>query len=118
MRLELLDINDFVLKKNLKPVTTVRLYEKVGKTDPAGLFSEEIFSRFGSAERRKNFAYVNLKVTVIHPEAYPIITGLDSTISKLLTNKAKYVITKEGLLVEDPEKGSSGITFFINNYKK
>jgi DNA-directed RNA polymerase beta' subunit len=118
MRLELLDINDFVLKKNLKPVTTVRLYEKVGKTDPSGLFSEEIFGKFGSAERRRNFAYINLKVTIIHPEAYSIIAGLDSSVSKLLANKAKYVINKEGILTEDPEKGSSGITFFINNYKK
>ena len=102
MRLELLDINDFIEKNKLKPVTTVRLYEKVGKTDPAGLFSEEIFGKFGSSERRRNFAYINLKVTIIHPEAYSIVTGLDPSISKLLANKAKYVITKEGILELDP----------------
>ncbi len=119
MKLQLLDINEFIKKNKLKQVTTVRLYEKVGKTDPSGLFSEEIFGKFGSTDRRKNFAYIDLKVTVIHPEAYPIILGLDASISKLLTNKAKYVIDeKTGTLIEDPEKGSSGINFFINNYNK
>jgi len=37
MKLQLLDIDEFIKKNDLKPVTTVRLYEKVGKTDPAGL---------------------------------------------------------------------------------
>lgn len=82
------------------------------------MFSEELFGKFGSAERRRNFAYIDLKVTIIHPEAYPIITGLDTTISKLILNKAKYMITEEGSLIEDPEKGSSGIIFFIKNYNK
>jgi len=34
------------------------------------------------------------------------------TISKLLTNKAKYIIDENtGTLIEDAEKGSSGISF-------
>ena len=36
MKLELLNINEYIRENKLKPVTTVRLYEKVGKTDPAG----------------------------------------------------------------------------------
>ena len=118
MRLELLDINEFIVKNKLKPVTTVRLYEKVGKTDPAGLFSEEIFGRFGSTDRRKNFAYIDLKTKIIHPEVYSVVTGLDTMVSKLLTNKSKYSVDKTGMLVEDQEKGSSGIDYFISIYKK
>jgi len=118
MKLELLDISKFIEDNKLKPVTTIRLYEKVEKTDPNGLFSEEIFGRFGSSERRKRFAYIDLKVPIIHPEAFPIITGLDSTISKLLTDKSKYRLDKEGLLIEDPENGFSGINYFISIFKK
>jgi DNA-directed RNA polymerase beta' subunit len=118
MKLELLDINKYIEDNKLKPVTTIRLYEKVEKTDPNGLFSEEIFGKFGSSERRKRFAYINLKVEIIHPEAFSIITGLDSTISKLLTDKVKYKLDKDGILIEDPENGSSGITYFISIFKK
>ena len=118
MRLELLNINQFIKDNKLLPVTTSRLYEKPGKTDPSGLFSEEIFGRFGTQERRHRFAYIDLKVKVIHPEVYSIITGVDSNISKLITNKAKYIVDKDGLLVEDSSKGGSGISYFISIFDK
>jgi len=118
MKLELLDIDKYVEDNKLKPVTTIRLYEKVEKTDPNGLFSEEIFGRFGSSERRKRFAYVNLKVPIIHPEAFSLITGLDASVSKLITSKAQYIVNKEGVLIEDAEKGSSGTDYFISIFKK
>jgi DNA-directed RNA polymerase beta' subunit len=117
MKLQLLDIDRFIEKNNLKQVTTVKLYEKPGKTDPSGLFSEEIFGRFGSIERRKTFAYMDLRCTIIHPEAFFIITGLDTSISKLLTEKAKYIVDSDGVLVEDPQ-GNNGIEFFISIYDK
>ena len=52
MKLELLNINEYIEKNSLKPVTTIRMYEKVEKTDPNGLFSEEIFGRFGLSVNR------------------------------------------------------------------
>ncbi len=118
MKLELLNIDKYIEDNKLKPVSTIRLYEKLEKTDPNGLFSEEIFGKFGSNERRKRFAYVNLKVPIIHPEAYSLITGLDPSISKLITSKAQYIVNKEGVLIEDSEKGSSGTDYFISIFKK
>lgn len=117
MKLELLDIDFFIKKNKLKQVKTIRLYEKVGKTEPTGLFSEEIFGRFGSSERRKTFAYIDLKVKIVHPEAYLVLLGLDASISKLITNKVKYFIDKDGTLVES-EDGKSGIDFFVRNFNK
>lgn len=114
MKLQLIDINEFIKKNNLKQVTTAKLYEKPGKIDSSGLFSEEIFGRLGSMERRKTFAYVELNCKVIHPEVYPLLCGLDTTISKLLNYKKKYSLTDKGTLIEDPEKGDNGILFFIS----
>jgi DNA-directed RNA polymerase beta' subunit len=117
MKLRLLDIEDYISANKLKPVTSIRLYEKIEKTDPNGLFSEEIFGKFGSTERRKKFAYINLGVKVIHPEVFSIIASLDTTISKCLINKATFSITETGVLVEDPE-GASGVQFFISIFDK
>jgi len=117
MKLCLLNISEFVERNNLKPVTTIKLYEKPGKTDPNGLFSEEIFGRFGSAERRKNFSYVNLKSKIIHPEAYYIIASLDASIVKLLSNRVKYKLSATGALIED-STGDYGITYFISIFDK
>lgn len=118
MKLELLDIDKYIKDNKLMPVTTIRLYEKPEKTDPTGLFSEQIFGRFGSVERRQKFSYIDLKVMVIHPEAYSIMTGLDATISKLITDKTKYVLDKEGNIIEDHLNGKSGIDYFISIFKK
>jgi DNA-directed RNA polymerase beta' subunit len=117
MKLELRNINEFIEKNKLQQVKTIRLYEKVGKTEPTGLFSEEIFGRFGSSERRKTFAFVDLKVKIIHPECFPIFLGLDTTVSKLITNKEKYIIDDGGSLIES-DKGNSGIDYFIRNFDK
>jgi len=117
MKLKLLNIDEFVEKNNLKPVTTVRLYEKPGKTDPQGLFSELIFGRFGSAERRKTFAYIDLKTKMIHPEAHSIISGLDTNISKLLGNKGKYSLSSSGEVIED-SAGNSGIGYLVSIFDK
>ncbi len=118
MKLQLLDINQYITTNKLRPVTTIRLYEKLEKTDPNGLFSEEIFGKFGSSMRRSRFAYIDLKVKVIHPEAYPIIANLDSTISKLLTNNSKYTINNKGELIEDLESGSSGVNYLLSIFQK
>ncbi|MFA7202528.1 MAG: hypothetical protein WC188_02280 [Candidatus Caldatribacteriota bacterium] len=117
MKLKLLDINEFVKNNKLKPVTTIRLYEKIEKTDPNGLFSEEIFGRFGSNERRKTFAYIDLKSKIIHPEVFSVLTSLNTAISKLLTNKANYILDNGGL-TEDPKNGLSGVKFFISIFDK
>lgn len=117
MKLELLDINKYVQDNKLMPVSTIRLYEKPEHTDPNGLFSEELFGKFGSSERRRRFAFINLKINIIHPEAYPLIAGLDTSVSKLLGNKATYKVDKEGTLVEDAA-GSSGADYFISIFNK
>ncbi len=117
MKLKLLDIDKFITKNKLKLVTNAKLYEKPGKLDPSGLFSEEIFGRFGSIERRRTFAYVNLNCRIIHPEVYPIIAGLHPIFSKLLLNKGKYIVTENGALVED-SSGKSGISYLIEIFPK
>jgi len=36
MKLELLNVDKYIQDNKLKPVTTIRLYEKPEKTDPTG----------------------------------------------------------------------------------
>lgn len=117
MKLELMDVEEFIKTNKLGQVKTIKLYEKPGQTDPSGLFSELLFGRFGSFERRKKFAYIDLRAKIIHPEAYQILTGLGPTVSKLISGKAKYIL-KDGLLVEDPDNGKSGIDFLVSIFSK
>ena len=112
-----INIEDFIVKNNLRQVTSSKSYNiKTEKIDPTGLFSEEIFGRLGSRERKKTFAYVNLNCQIVHPEVFPILTSIDPRFSKLLLKKSKYSIVK-GNLVEDPENGNYGIYYFSKIFK-
>ncbi len=116
MKLKLLDINEYIEKNNLKEVTSTNIYASGGKLDPKGLFSEEIFGRLGSKERRDTFGYIQLKHKFIHPECYTIITSLDTNLSALINDKRKYKINN-GEIIED-EKGESGVAFFVSIFDK
>lgn len=104
-------ISDYIERKKLKPILNTKGYNiKTGKIDPNGLFSEEIFGRLGSRERKKNFAYIDLHCKIIHPEAYAILTGIDPRIGKILSNQNQYILSN-GTLIED-KSGKTGIHFF------
>jgi len=116
MQLKLANINAIVENDRLKQVKTTRMFARNIQVD--GLFSEEIFGKFGSNERKKNFAYVSLRTKIIHPEAFEhIFMGLSSEVSKFLLNKQKYTI-ENGKLIPVDSDGISGIYHFIKNFDK
>ncbi|MEM3452083.1 MAG: hypothetical protein QW835_00455, partial [Candidatus Hadarchaeum sp.] len=82
-----------------------------------GLYSEEIFGRLGSEERKHTFAYIDLRNhRIIHPEVYSsVLSVLDPDVAKYLAGKTSYKIV-DGRLVKDPE-GETGVASFINNLK-
>jgi DNA-directed RNA polymerase beta' subunit len=116
MQPRLLDINEFIKTKNIKAVTSMRRYSG-NKIDETGLFSEEIFGRQGSRERRTKFGYINLKANVIHPEAWGIVTRMSSDIPKCLRGQ-KYSVTESGAFVADEENGKSGPYYFTKILNK
>jgi len=116
MQLKIANINAVVENDRLKPVKTTRMFARNIQVD--GLFSEEIFGKFGSNERKKTFAYINLRTKIIHPEAYEhIFMSLSSDITKFLLSKQKYSI-ENGKLIPVDEGGISGVYNFIKNFNK
>ncbi len=113
MQPKLMDINDFIRKKRIKQVSTTRRYTTGDKIDVNGPFSEDIFGRLGSTERRTRFGYIDLKTKVIHPEAWNIVTRISPDFLKCIKAQNSYVLTNEKILVED-ESGGDGLVFFIS----
>lgn len=117
MKLNLLDVNEFITKNNCLEVQSSKFQLGEKKIDLRGLFSEEIFGRLATNERKRKFGFINLKTKLIHPEAWGIVCGLDPIVSKILNNKQTYIITDDGLLKEDPA-GDTGVYFFCKNIDK
>lgn len=120
MRLQLLDIDKYIQNNNLKQVKTNQYYvgRSRNKFNPDGLFSEEIFGRIGSKDRKKTFGYIELNCNIIHPEAYNIVTSYHSDLTKLVKGKGYYSVTPDGKLVPDKDNGGTGIAYFYKIFNK
>lgn len=112
MQPRLMNVDDFIKTKNVRQVSSIRRYSG-SKIDESGLFSEEIFGRQGSQERRQKFGYINLKTKVIHPEAWEIVIRLSPDVLKCIKSQLNYSVSSEKILVED-EEGKSGLFYFIS----
>ena len=122
MKLNLLDISNYIEKNNIKEVTSAKYQLGEKKIEPNGLFSEEIFGRLASNERKRKFGFINLKTKIIHPEAWDIVCGIDTTISKILNMNDNFTLNDDGSIIQN-DSGNSGISFFISiidkiNFKK
>lgn len=117
MRLQLLDIDGFIERNDIKEVTTIKHFKGNSKTDfnPNGLFSEDVFGFVGSIARKKTFGFINLFAKIIHPEAYAILTSIDTDLTKLIIGKQNYVVDNEGTLVKS-EDGYSGVYYFVQQF--
>jgi len=110
-----MDVEHFVQRKKIQPITSSKYYEGSGRTtlDKKGLFSEEIFGRVGSRDRKKTYGYIDLKLDFIHPEAYRILTSISTDLTKLILGKEKYILDNNNKLVKNEEYGNSGVFYFI-----
>lgn len=116
LRLNILDINRMIKEKRLKEVSNPIYFNLRNTPTEDGLFSYEIFGPIGSEERKKNYAYIDLKSKFLHPLVYKLITGLGNRYAELLSGE-KYFRVENGDIVEDPENGRTGIDFFYEAYE-
>ena len=117
-KLNLLDLQSFILKNKFQQVTSREIYEN-HKFHPDGLWSERIFGRVGSDIRSKTFGYIKLNCKIIHPEVLPILKKISPYINKIINNENKYII-KNGVITQsiDNDYGETGIKFLIDSLDK
>jgi DNA-directed RNA polymerase subunit beta' len=113
--IKVLDVNKFA--KGLKPVTSTELKTRTGEFNSDGLLSEEIFGVEGSIDRSKKMSYIELNATIIHPTLYRHIIKLERKLEKMFSTESGIKINPDGSIEED-ENGISGISAFIENFKK
>lgn len=117
MKLKLLNIDEYIVKNNLKEITTASIFSPGGVGfDPKGLWSEDIFGRAGSNNRRSKFGFINLKVKIINPPIYPILLTSCPEMRRIILSKEKYIIENKKLIQDNI--GETGIQFLISNIDK
>lgn len=118
--LNLLVIRDEVARF-LRPVTSLDIYDGATKNfHPNGLYSTEIFGTVGSASRTTRFSYIDIKVSVIHPQVYRSLCELKSLYEQILSGKefAKFDEDLGDFVKSNALEGGTGYQFFLEHWQK
>jgi DNA-directed RNA polymerase beta' subunit len=115
MKLDLLNINEFIDRYKLQEVTSKEIFSdsKNRVFDDRGLWSETIFGRVGSKERQSKFGFANLNTKIFHPVVYKLLYSVSEDFRDALLHKKKYVIKDKQLIEND--SGETGIIFLCEN---
>ena len=115
MKVELLDVDEFVKLNKLKEVSSPILFQQGKVPDPDGLISNEIFG-INTKDRKQTFAYIELYGHYFQPHVYKVVKFLFSGIDSII-NGSEYYRVINGKLVKD-ESGETGISFIYKNWEK
>lgn len=117
LRVNLLDVDRLVSVNDLKPITNPITFSRNNIPTSDGLLSNEIFG-ITMYDRMNTCAYIDLHEWFMSPELYKVWSKLDKKIPACVNETKYFSITDNGVLVEDPEHGKTGLKFLKDNFEK
>ena len=99
MKVDLTDPKKDIELYDWKEVTSHRSFiSNTTMLDPNGLFSEEIFGKMGTSDRKKKWGYIKLNDVFMNPHAYYVLSRLKRTVAENLKNGlGRYYVDKHGI---------------------
>jgi len=116
-KLEVMDVNKFIKANNLKEITNPTFFGPSGAPTTDGLLSNEIFG-ITQFDRSGIYAYIDLVEDFIDPSCYKTLIRVDRRFASIVNGSQKFIIDRDGMLVEDNENGSTGIKWLKENFGK
>lgn len=118
MKINFLDVDSFIKRNKCVEITNSIFFNFGNIPTEDGLFSYEIFGQMGSDKRKETFAYIDLKKKFLHPVTYKIVTSMNRKLIQCINGTKYFSINNKGEIIEDPEKGQTGIKFLYDNWEK
>lgn len=103
----------------MQPITSQDTFDGATKNfHPSGLFSTEIFGRTGDKVRMRNFAYIDIKVPILHPLVLRILGKLKRIYPEILYGRAyaKWDNQLKDFVKATPIEGQTGFAFFMDHF--
>lgn len=107
--------------RNLSPITTLDTFDGATKNfHPNGLFSNEIFGPNGDKARLRRFAYIDVKLPVLHPLVFRTLGRLKRIYPEIMAGKeyARWDDTEKDFVKSDPMDGETGFSFFMSHFEE
>lgn len=112
------DPNEFIKDNpSTKEITSSIFFDRPGSPNPEGLLSNTIFG-ITKEERSGIYGYIDLYEYFIHPLIYKKLTRLDRKFRDIVHGTKTFIINSSGELIEDKEKGKTGLKWLKANFDK
>ena len=106
-------------KKFLLPITSLDIFSGATKNfHPEGLFSVDIFGRYGEEKRNRTLAYIDFKVNVFHPIVFNALCDLKELYGGIMSGSVYAIWDTElkDFVKSDPVDGKTGYSFFLSHF--
>ncbi len=103
------------------PVTSLDTFDGLTKNfHPNGLYSVNIFGVVGTPKRDEKYAFIDVKIPILHPIVFKTLVSLKSLYGSIMAGKEFAIFDEErkDFFRSDPVTGSTGYEFFIKHFKK
>lgn len=117
MKIYLIPMDKMVKGNNLKEVSNPVYFDRGNVPTSDGLFSLDIFGN-DMTSRKQTFAYIDLHSHFLQPVIYKSLKRMDRRIVNIAAGMGKYAIDSNGQIVEDEEKGKSGLDWLYSVWDK
>ncbi len=117
MKIDLIPIKKFIVANALQEVTEPIIFEKGSVPSSNGLLSTDIFG-VSIKDRKETYAFVRLNGFFIQPIVYKLLKRMNRNFESIVNGTKKFIIDSKGQLIEDEEKGETGLVFLYKNWEK
>lgn len=117
MKIDLIPTKKAIAVNGLQQVTNPIIFEKGSIPTSDGLLSTDIFG-VSVKDRRDTYAFIALNGHFLHPFVYKLLNRMNRNFSSIVHGSKKFTIDDKGNLIEDDEKGKTGLEFLYRNWEK
>lgn len=124
MKLKVLNI-DGISKNLIREITSQGIFDKTGIVfDTEGLYSTTIFGDVGSKQRDTTYAFIDLKLPIIHPAIFNALKDLKGLYGRIISGRTLAIWSEKEKDFKLPktmdEKGAAqtGYEFFMKYWKE
>jgi len=120
LNFDLLTIEDRITQV-VSPVTSLDDFEGMTQNfHKEGLYSQEIFGLVGSDNRFKRYSWIDLRISVLHPEVFNCLVRLKSLYGDIMSGKAyaRWDNDLKDYVRSNALEGQTGYQFFLENWSK
>jgi len=116
INIDLLQVKEQDLIK-INEVTEIQIFDNTSNFHSHGLFSTSIFGAVGSELRSRTFAYIDLKIEILHPIIYYALINLKAFYKQILDGSilAEWDDKTKSFIKSNSEEARTGYDFFFEH---